>query len=82
MDDLPWHDELIAGPMQPLTAVAAPLKYAFPIDAALKLLKFHRRLDYAPALGELLWRSLRELLTSLHGRGLVNRPGRDSEVRR
>ena len=61
LGDLPWHDELIAGPIRPLTTVAAPLAYAFPIDAALKLLKFHRRLDYAPALGELLWRTLREL---------------------
>ena len=61
MDDLPWHDELIAAPIRPLHTVAAPLQYAFPIDAALKLLKFHRRLDYAPALGELLWRSLGEL---------------------
>ena len=60
-DDLPWHGELIAGPMPPLTVVAAPLEYAFPIDAALKLLKFHRRLHYAPALGEILWRTLREL---------------------
>ena len=61
MDDLPWHGELIAEPMPPLTVVAAPLEYAFPTDAALKLLKFHRRLHYAPALGEILWRTLREL---------------------
>ena len=65
MEDLPWHSEVIAGPMPPLTVVAAPLEYAFPIDAALKLLKFHRRLDYTPALGELLWRTLQELPTDI-----------------
>ena len=32
----------------------APVAYAFPIDAAIKALKFRRRLFYAPAFSELL----------------------------
>ena len=32
----------------------APLAYEFPVDAAIKALKFQRRLYYAPAFGELL----------------------------
>ncbi len=32
----------------------APLLYQFPVDSALKALKFRRRLHYAPAFGELL----------------------------
>lgn len=42
-----------AGPA-PLTAVVAPLIYEFPIDAAIKMYKFRRRLHYAPAFSELL----------------------------
>lgn len=38
----------------PFRAAAAPLRYAFPVDAGLKALKFERRLYYAAALGELL----------------------------
>lgn len=47
--------------MSPLSVIASPLRYSFPADAALKLFKFHRRLDYGPALGELLWRVLQQL---------------------
>lgn len=32
----------------------SPLHYAFPVDAALKALKFRRQLDYAPAFASLL----------------------------
>jgi len=39
---------------QPFVAAAAPLKYEFPIDAAIRALKFHRRLDYVPAFGAIL----------------------------
>ena len=47
----------------PFTATIAPLRYEFPVDAALKALKFGRRLYYAPAFAELLesavhWRFL------------------------
>ncbi len=38
----------------PFEAVVAPLEYRFPIDAAIKLFKFHRRLHYAPAFAALL----------------------------
>jgi len=42
------------GAPSPFAAAATPLRYAFPIDAAIKLLKFRRRLDYVPAFGALL----------------------------
>lgn len=45
----------------PLTAVAAPLIYEFPIDAAIKMYKFRRRLYYAPAFCELLRPAFAEL---------------------
>jgi ComF family protein len=38
--------------------VIAPYEYAFPIDAAIKALKFRRKLFYAPALAHLLMLSL------------------------
>ncbi len=38
----------------PFVAVVAPLAYEFPVDAAIRLFKFRRRLYYADAFGELL----------------------------
>jgi ComF family protein len=38
----------------PLERDIAPLAYEFPVDAAIKALKFRRRLYYGPALAELL----------------------------
>jgi ComF family protein len=38
----------------PVLATVVPLRYEFPVDAGLKALKFGRRLQYAPAFGELL----------------------------
>ncbi len=38
----------------PLISSVAPLEYSFPIDVAIKSLKFNRKLFYAPALSELL----------------------------
>lgn len=38
----------------PVTRVLAPLVYRFPVDAVLKGLKFHNRLDVSPMLAELL----------------------------
>lgn len=38
----------------PFTATVVPLRYEFPVDVALKALKFGRRLHYAPAFAELL----------------------------
>ena len=54
--DLPWQSQLTTAALPPLRLMAAPLEYAFPVDAALKSFKFHRRLEYGPALAELLCR--------------------------
>lgn len=43
--------------------VAAPLEYAFPVDAAIKALKFQRKLHYAPALASLLREPARRMRT-------------------
>ncbi len=61
MHDLPWRTPLCSTDHAPLSVIAAPLEYAFPIDAALKLLKFQRRCDYVPAFAELLWQLAGEL---------------------
>jgi len=45
----------------PFGAAIAPLLYSFPIDAAIKALKFRRKLFYAPAFSYLLEASLRRL---------------------
>ena len=45
----------------PFEAAVAPLAFEFPVDAAIRLFKFHRRLQYADAFGELLCRSFAEL---------------------
>ena len=58
-EDLPRSHP--APPPAPLTAERAPLAYEFPVDAAIKALKFKRRLWYGPALAELLSRSVDEL---------------------
>ena len=61
MQDLPWRTPLFSTEHPPLTVMAAPLEYAFPVDAALKLLKFQRRCDYVPAFAELLWQLAGEM---------------------
>lgn len=45
----------------PCVAMAAPLRYGFPIDAAIKFLKFQRRLEYLPAFGTILAAALLKL---------------------
>ncbi len=45
----------------PFVVESAPFAWAFPIDAAIKALKFSRKLYYAPALAELLHETSREL---------------------
>lgn len=52
--DLPWRDNPVSLPPAPMTALVAPLTYEFPVDAALKALKFKRRLYYAPAFGDVI----------------------------
>lgn len=41
-------------PAPPFTRVVAPLGYEFPVDAAIKAMKFRRKLYYLPAFGGLL----------------------------
>lgn len=48
-------------PVTPLEAVVAPFEYAFPVDAAIKAMKFRRRLFYAPAFAHLLMMSFADL---------------------
>lgn len=45
----------------PFARAVAPFHFRFPVDAAIRMLKFRRRLFYAPALGELLWRAAEDL---------------------
>ena len=42
-------------------ALLAPLRYEFPVDAAIKAIKFERRLHYLPAFAALLGRTARAL---------------------
>ena len=58
-EDLPWIES--ARPMAPFCVAMAPLAYEFPVDAAIKALKFKRRLWYGPALAQLLRRSVNAL---------------------
>jgi ComF family protein len=69
-DDLPWigaacercGEPLSSGQLcgacqlrpPPFIRACAPLAYAYPVDNALKALKFRRKLFYAPAFGRLL----------------------------
>ena len=53
-DDLPWIEAM--QPAKPLYVAVAPLAYEFPVDAAIKALKFRRRLWYGPALAQLACR--------------------------
>ena len=45
----------------------APLKYEFPVDMAIKSLKFRRNLFYLPVFSDLLLRALRERLNDADG---------------
>lgn len=53
-EDLPRIESPPPPTASPFEYDIAPLEYAFPVDAAIKALKFKRRLHYAPALAELL----------------------------
>jgi ComF family protein len=52
--DLPFIESALPPASSPLEDDVAPLAYEFPVDAAIKALKFRRKLFYAPALSELL----------------------------
>jgi ComF family protein len=45
----------------PFSMARAPLAYDYPVDAAIKMFKFRRRLQYAPAFGALLCKAFSEL---------------------
>jgi len=51
----------------PFCAAVAPLSYAFPIDAAIKAMKFNRQLVYAPAFAHILLDALTRLPTDIDG---------------
>jgi len=59
--DLPWLANPRSPAPLPIAAMVAPLAYEFPIDAAIKALKFKRRLYYAPAFGDYLADAMRFL---------------------
>lgn len=52
--ELPVVESPPPSPSSPFVAEVAPCAWAFPVDAAIKALKFGRKLYYAPALAELL----------------------------
>lgn len=49
----------------PYSSARAALHYAFPVDAAIKYLKFRRRLDYVPAFASILADAVRDLHESV-----------------
>lgn len=60
-EDLPRIDSPPPPVSSPLEFDLAPLAYEFPVDAAIKALKFQRKLFYGPALAELLCRECQHL---------------------
>ena len=58
--DLPWSREPCQ-PHAPLKLTVAPLQYSFPFDAAIKALKFGRKLYYVPMFAALLRDAFRYL---------------------
>lgn len=58
-EDLPRADP--TPPSAPLEQVIVPLRYEFPVDAAIKALKFRRKLFYVPALAGILRDALLDL---------------------
>jgi ComF family protein len=63
-DDLPWLGRA-RDPIPPLTHIVTPLEYAFPVDAAIKAMKFRRKLFYVPAFAHLLMQSIDELAADI-----------------
>jgi ComF family protein len=53
-DDLPWRTPAGFSSSRLLLSEAAALDYSFPIDSAIKALKFNRKLFYIPAFAEIL----------------------------
>ncbi|MGI9272365.1 MAG: ComF family protein [Woeseiaceae bacterium] len=65
LEDMPWREHLITTEETPIDSSIVPFQYAFPVDAALKALKFRRRLDYVPIFSEILWRASRVQLSNV-----------------
>ncbi len=57
--DLPWIEPSFE--LQPFDRAVAPLKFAFPIDAAIRMFKFRRKLQYAPAFAHLVTTALQDM---------------------
>jgi ComF family protein len=51
----------------PFVAAIAPLEYSFPVDAAIKAMKFRRKLFYAPAFAHVLSAALHRLPGDIDG---------------
>lgn len=51
----------------PFVAAVAPLEYAFPVDAAIKALKFGRKLFYVPAFAQLMGKAMQQLPADIDG---------------
>ncbi len=64
-NDLPWSLSQVAPPSGVLHRSISMLNYDFPVDAAIKALKFRRKLYYAPALAEILCAALPSLPVDL-----------------
>lgn len=56
--DLPWNERAVSKVPDIFDCSIAMMHYSFPVDVAIKLLKFNRRLFYAPALAEILCTAL------------------------
>jgi ComF family protein len=52
--DLPWNETLVSPTPGIFESSIAVLHYSFPIDVAIKALKFRRKLCYGPAFAEVL----------------------------
>jgi len=52
--DLPWTEPAVSPTPGILECSIAMLQYEFPVDAAIKAMKFNRKLFYAPAFAEVL----------------------------
>ena len=63
--DLPRIESPPPSTASPFEYDVAPLEYAFPVDAAIKALKFKRRLYYAPAFAELLCEAAARMLADI-----------------
>jgi len=56
-EDLPWNQPVVSPTPGVFQCAIAMLHYSFPIDVAIKALKFNRKLFYVPAFAEVLCRA-------------------------